>query len=414
MKRIIAVAYMLCAAGFTPAYAASSAGQSQVSNSDCSVAAKTLYSARLLYERSCSGPRVDCDSSGGIWYCANFSNPRSAITPTRVSTPTTATDPATPVVAPATPAVSSTDCSVAASTIAGARQLYEQTCSTPRVDCDASGGLWYCANYYNPSSVITPTSVPVSEPAVPVSEPVAPPPRNSQAAIDINYENGQVDSGYNEIGWTNAAIERNDRRRVTIQSDGNYAIAHTEVKGDPFEAGAPRTESDTIGIPETNYKDGDSTYYGFSIYFPNSWQFDGIQDDIVFQFKQFSSRPSAFVVQKYDKLYYRIGNSSNDYRYEITKQPLQKGVWHDIRVHVVWSRFDNGKGKIQLDHKIRGGVYSRAFTHNGKNMHPSPAGNGYIKFGMYKPNMSNSPINSRTVLHDNIRVGATLESVSVY
>ncbi len=411
MNKIVALALVFLASGITSTHAADNTAQSRVSNSDCSVAANTLANARRLYDRTCSGSRVDCDTSRGIWYCANFRNPNTEIIPTQVSTPapTPAPNPVPPVLAPAKPPVSSRDCSVAANTVAAARRLYERTCSTPRVDCDQSGGLWYCANYKNPTSVIGPNQRPTPTPVI-----VPPPPTSSQALIDINYENGQSDSGYNEIGWTNSGIEPNNRRRVTIQSDGNYAIAHTEVKGDRFEAGAPRTESDTIGIPETNYKDGDSMYYGFSIYFPESWEFDGVQDDIVFQFKQFSSRPSAFVVQKYDKLFYRIGNSSDNFRYEITKQPLQKGVWHDIRIHIVWSRFDNGKGKIQLDHKVRGGTYQRAFTHRGKNMHPAPAGNGYIKFGMYKPNMRNSFVNSRTVLHDNIRVGRTLESVSVY
>ena len=420
MRKLFPIVFALFATGIAPVYVEEAAAQSSEATGNCAVAGNTLASARQRYEQTCAGPRVDCDVSGGTWYCANFRNPQATVTPE--STPTPAPTPAPPL-APANPPGSSANCSVAANTIASAKRLYAQTCPTPRVDCDKSGGLWYCANYNNPRTVTTPepsqTPPPVQAPAPtqtppPVQAPVPPIASIDQPSIDINYENGQTNSGYNEIGWTNSGVDRSSRRRITIESSGNYAIVHTEVKGDPFEAGAPRTESNTIGIPETNYKNGDSTYYGFSIYFPETWEFDGRQDDIVFQFKQFSSRPSAFVVQKYDRLYYRISNSTDDFRYEITNEPLQKGVWHDIRIHIVWSRFDNGRGKIQLDHKIRGGVYRRAFTHNGKNMHPAPAGNGYLKFGVYKPNMRKSFVNSRSLLHDNIRVGPTLESVSVY
>lgn len=223
----------------------------------------------------------------------------------------------------------------------------------------------------------------------------------------IDYEPGSSVAG---VGWTNEGVDDPSRREVVVFPDGNSAIKHVERVGDPMEAGANRTESDNIAMHDADFSDGQTWFYGFSIHFPEDWQFDGIQDDLVFQWKARSNPPSMFIVQKYDRLYIRINSvHTSGLRYEITDEPLELGVWHHIRMKVVWEKDDTQSGLVELDHKVEGDAdYRRVLTHRGPNTYAS---SGYLKWGIYKPGLKDSVVDSRTIYHDNIRIGGDWESV---
>lgn len=194
-----------------------------------------------------------------------------------------------------------------------------------------------------------------------------------------------------------------------VTRSGNYSIQHKLSKADPDRAGSKRCESDSMAMKGSRIKRGQTQYYGFSLYLPETWSFDNKRlIDILFQWKGFGGGPFAMLVQKYQGLYLR---ASGGHQFEITRT-VELGKWHDIRVMIHWEV--NESGVIELDYKMADvAEYSRVVSFNGATM-DRDAG-GYLKWGIYKPVWKSKPkssaVASRTIWHDNIAVGDSWDDV---
>ena len=166
-------------------------------------------------------------------------------------------------------------------------------------------------------------------------------------------------------------------------------------------------------------------YYGFSIYLPSTWEFDGDDADILFQWKGFGSVPFMSLQQKHDGLYIRINSYPDpDYdpdndeegliktQYALTTN-VQLGRWHDFIFRVVWDFQTDGVGLLYVDYKTEDSRnYTRVVEVAQPNMYNVE---GYVKWGIYKPGWKEHPdktnVTMRMVWHDNIRIGYTSEGV---
>ena len=88
-------------------------------------------------------------------------------------------------------------------------------------------------------------------------------------------------------------------------------------------------------------KVGYEYFYGFSVYLPSTWEFDGDNADILVQWKGFGGQPFIALQQKHDGLYLRTNsNPEPDFdpensdeliklQYPIVKN-VELGRWHDF------------------------------------------------------------------------------------
>lgn len=131
----------------------------------CTAEADTLVGAREAFVEACPFlERVDCDPIGDTWQCStvmigDFAPGYSE------SIVREGADPDDP--AAVSDGLMAGTCSVMATTLGGARSLYESTCSDVRRDCDPMDGQWTCASFTIgsvASSTKTPTIVVPSTP----------------------------------------------------------------------------------------------------------------------------------------------------------------------------------------------------------------------------------------------------------
>lgn len=188
-----------------------------------------------------------------------------------------------------------------------------------------------------------------------------------------------------------------------------YSIRHELHKSDPDQDGSKRCESDSMAMTGTRIASGATKYYGFSVYFPSTWQFNaGATIDIIFQWKGFSGGPFMMLVQKYQGLYLRLGK---DKQFALTEN-IQRGKWHDVRAMVHWDVGANGQ--VQMDFKTADkSEYARVIDYKGATM-DRDAG-GYLKWGIYRPDWKTDPSSTtfdyRSIWHDNIAVGDSWAAV---
>ena len=89
------------------------------------------------------------------------------------------------------------------------------------------------------------------------------------------------------------------------------------------------------------------------------------------------------------------------------------GRWHDLRMRVIWDFEPEGVGLLEVDYKTEDlPDYERVVSVGGPNMYNAE---GYLKWGIYKPVWENEPnittFDTRTVWHDNVRIGFSMEDV---
>ncbi|MEL6338912.1 MAG: polysaccharide lyase [Myxococcota bacterium] len=242
--------------------------------------------------------------------------------------------------------------------------------------------------------------------------------------MSLTYEDGSEDSGNPDVG---ANIPSTYRRDIVtdLKRRGRYSVRHKLKISDPEDpvAGSMRSESHNEAMLNARITPGQIRYYGFSIYFPTTWETDAGSDDIVFQWKGFGGPPFMFITQKHDDIVLRFNYDSNvnPSQGTIVKQsavlaPLTKGKWHDFRFRVVWEYRDNGVGRINVDHKLHTeSSYTRVLNYAGPTMFNR---DGYLKWGIYKPSWDKAIVGGyagsvevRNIWHDNVRVGSTWEEV---
>ena len=120
-------------------------------------------------------------------------------------------------------------------------------------------------------------------------------------------------------------------------------------------------ETRVLGTYSTTYliKVGYEYFYGFSVYLPSTWEFDGDNADILVQWKGFGGQPFISLQQKHDGLYLRTNsNPDPDFdpensdeliklQYLIVKN-VELGRWHDFIFKVIWDFKTDGEGLLQV------------------------------------------------------------------
>ena len=161
-----------------------------------------------------------------------------------------------------------------------------------------------------------------------------------------------------------------------------------------------------------------------SVYLPTTWEFDGDNSDILFQWKGFGGKPFISHQQKHDGLFIRTNSNPNpDFDPEnedelIKKQyPIVKvmelGKWHDLIFRMIWDFKTDGVGLLYADYKTEdSNDYERVVEVAEPNMYNKE---GYNKWGIYKPGWNEHPewtnVTMRKIWHDNIRIGFSPDAV---
>lgn len=194
------------------------------------------------------------------------------------------------------------------------------------------------------------------------------------------------------------AIERD----CSVARHGKCSL-RTKVRIDDayITSGAHRAESDTAANKALRYSAGDRFKYRFSLMLASGWQFDDRADiDIVWQFKRTSSKPDAFVAVKGRELVLRVTDSAS----VVLLNPVPTGHWIDIELEILWSL--GSQGQIQASVAVPGLAAPRLVTHSGPNLRDGRRGEGYLKWGLYKPGQIGRADRGRESLvwHDQISV----------
>lgn len=162
---------------------------------------------------------------------------------------------------------------------------------------------------------------------------------------------------------------------------------------------------------------------GFSIYILSSFEDDGSNIDIVYQWKAIpdsgcstENGPHMVVGIKYDKFVLRTNSDSNSCSSDSTLVEDQddlgnivKGRWNDFVVKIDWD-YDQS-GHVQIWRKTNTqGSYTTVLDRWGPNMRNDSI-DGYVKWGIYKPSWNwhdgmpgATSVFDRQLWHDNVRV----------
>ncbi|MFJ1830135.1 heparin lyase I family protein [Streptomyces sp. NPDC088178] len=236
-------------------------------------------------------------------------------------------------------------------------------------------------------------------------------PRSSthSALLDIDYEDGSLNSGIPALTTTHATTQ--DASSV-VKSGDDYAITHKVTLGDSgYESdGAPRSESATNNVPQGAFHVGDVRRYQFSVLLKD-WKTyepgDSESGDIIFQGKHASgNRPSFYLMAKRNSIAFRSptlelhADVVDDFRPYVNQ-------WMTFRVDVRWTDDKTGSYKISTRMPGESDFAQRKTYENVQTFHPeNPTGFGYIKWGLYRPSQSieNGDVPTRVVQHDDISV----------
>ena len=249
-----------------------------------------------------------------------------------------------------------------------------------------------------------------------------------EAIFFADYENGAIDSGY-------SGIVHNDCCAYSVQTtdfgrDSDTAVKHELRYGDPWDSSlGPRAESHAFDMAEARFGAGDTYYYAFSIYLPSTWEYDSELEDILFQWHttpvgeacEPSKSPAAFLaVHPAGGGEWRLRVNSDEGECT-TADTIDKthlglgetrlGQWTDFVFEFDWAYDDTGR--IEAWTRTSGNVGWQHFEHNGPNTFNDPPDVGYLKWGIYKPGWqdSGSDVDKRAVIHDNISMGSSCQSV---
>ena len=247
--------------------------------------------------------------------------------------------------------------------------------------------------------------------------------QDQECVMEATFEDGSNNSGdpdINEDAPTEGRIFTSDE----IARNSKYSLVHKLYVTDPDVAGSKRCESDNMKMMDARTKVGYEYFYGFSIYLPSTWEFDGDNADILVQWKGFGGQPFISLQQKHDGLYIRTNSNpdpdfnpenSDDLiklQYPITKN-VELGRWHDFIFRVIWDFKTDGVGLLYVDYKMEdSNEYKRVVDVAEPNMYNQ---DGYLKWGIYKPGWKAHPeltnVTMRMVWHDNIRIGFSSDMV---
>ena len=241
---------------------------------------------------------------------------------------------------------------------------------------------------------------------------------SSDTILKIDYETQEENGGLSLVNPTNAPAD--DAASITSPGrEGNYAIAHKVVLGDPgyFSNESYRSESDAINMPEALFFPGDKRRYEFSVKLVD-WELwnpaNTPYGDNIFQLKVSGGDPVPIrFLTKRHAIVARYGATGQativpDFRPHINS-------WMDFRIDVLWS--DKGDGWMKVYTRLPG---QTDYTLRFENLHATTftgvqldkGQKGYIKWGVYREAgkdaaghiITSDNIITRIAQHDDIRI----------
>ena len=236
--------------------------------------------------------------------------------------------------------------------------------------------------------------------------PLALGPVEGEVVFIANYESGAENSGNSGIEAFSPPAEDAISVSSSIVREGNYSINHrVRFSDDYISAGRQRAESNTLGLPEALYNEGDKRRYQFSIFLETPWPID-TQDslEIIWQWKRFGGGPDMFVLIRGTNIELRALAGDRGIRKTIVNN-YRVGEWIDLQIDVDFSAGDSGLVKTYYKYASDSG-YIAGEEYAGPNMENDMVDHNQTKWGVYMPAFSYSlyPDMVRSVYHDAIRV----------
>lgn len=249
-------------------------------------------------------------------------------------------------------------------------------------------------------------------------------PAKATPSFVADYEDGTLHSGHPHLELQMA--HEHSLQNVADRSREGQRSLKSHIRHGDYTHGGPRAEIFSGRMASTGTAIGETAFYGFSIYIEEGWQFDGDNEDILFQWyalrdpcENRHKSPPLFLAIKEEEWVLRINADPNPctmdnkppIRRQISLAPVERGKWFDCVVRVTWSYGEDGV--VQLWARTSPSAdYKLLSTYNGPNCYNDERPI-WIKWGIYKPswNSRQTTVAERTLWHDSIRIGKTFEDV---
>jgi hypothetical protein len=220
-----------------------------------------------------------------------------------------------------------------------------------------------------------------------------------------DYETGNfsqwtsVEGHSNEI-WVQSALKLN----------GNYAQKVT-VRQSEYNNGGSSWRAEAVVNNGLGGKAGQTRWYGFSYYVPTDWVDDPTTSEVIWQLHEWPDSCETWrspylalyltgnvlkLNRRYDSKPCTSGNVPEG-QGTIASTPLIKGQWVDVVIKAQFSYTSTGRVQYWVNGQLVG-------DQTGGNIYNDTTP-GYLKVGLYRWEWNNTAIPSRTLYHDEVRVG---------
>lgn len=220
-----------------------------------------------------------------------------------------------------------------------------------------------------------------------------------------DYETGNFSQYQSVEGHSNEIWAQS-----TLKLNGSYAQKVT-VRLDEHNVGGSSWRAEAVQSNGTGGKAGQTLWYGFSYYIPADWVSDPSTEEIIWQLHELPdacetwrspylslniSGGTISLRRRYDSKPCSVGNTPEGTG-TIASTPLVKGQWVDVVIKAQFSYTSSGRVQYWVNGQLVG-------DQTGGNIYNDTAP-GYLKVGLYRWVWPDKSITSRTVYHDEVRVG---------
>jgi hypothetical protein len=164
---------------------------------------------------------------------------------------------------------------------------------------------------------------------------------------------------------------------------------------------AYRIEVSTERLPKTFYTNGDVFRYRFSFNLSSDWVFDvNNSSSIIWQFKRTSASPDMFIsIYKGQLILRAVGGVSI-----VLLKSIPKSTWITLSMNVAWSIKDDGRVSVSVLDENASELNFVSFQ--GRNMQNVVGSKGYLKWGLYMPDIKEwvAPSSNWSLLHDGVEI----------
>jgi hypothetical protein len=210
---------------------------------------------------------------------------------------------------------------------------------------------------------------------------------------------GSVEGHSGEI-WVQSALTRS----------GAYAQKVTVLQTER-DMGGSAWRAETVKDSGLGGKAGQTLWYGFSYYIPADWVYDSSTSEVIWQLHEFPDACETWrspylalyaqgntvsLVRRYDSKACTVGNTPEGIA-TVATTPLVRGQWVDVVIKAQFSYTSSGRTQYWVNGQLVG---DQAGGNIYNDIRP-----GYLKIGLYRWEWKNTAIASRTMYHDEVRVG---------